>query len=104
MTNFWRRAAINDQKEPKPQSERNPEWLTDYQKNNLGSQQKTSNGKQKVLSKERGRVGKAGCFRVLEGGGDSVSQLRARGGGGGRTRQQQREEEEQSRAVGAESE
>merc|ERR1719150_97372 len=42
-TNFWRRAAINDQKEPKPQSERNPEWLTDYQKNNLGSQQKTSN-------------------------------------------------------------
>merc|ERR1719412_2353629 len=42
-TNFWRRAAINDQKDPKPQSERNPEWLTDYQKNNLGSQQKTSN-------------------------------------------------------------
>jgi len=42
-TNFWRRAAINDLKEPKPQSERNPEWLSDYQKNNLGSQQKTSN-------------------------------------------------------------
>ena len=46
-TNFWRRAAINDQKEPKPQIERNPEWLTEYQKNNLGSQQKTSNGKHK---------------------------------------------------------
>lgn len=42
-TNFWRRAAISDMKEPKPQLERNPEWLADYQKNNLGVQQKTSN-------------------------------------------------------------
>jgi len=48
-TNFWRRAAINDLKEPKPQSERNPEWLADYQKNNLGSQQKTSNKFWKVV-------------------------------------------------------
>ena len=55
-TNFWRRAAINDQKDPKPQSERNPEWLTDYQKNNLGSQQKTSNGKEKVHNTEREMV------------------------------------------------
>ena len=44
-TNFWRKAAITDQREPKPQSERNPEWRTDYQKNNLGCQQKTSEGK-----------------------------------------------------------
>merc|ERR1711990_386966 len=48
-TNFWRRAAINDLKDPKPQSERNPEWLADYQKNNLGSQQKTSNEFWKVV-------------------------------------------------------
>jgi len=41
-TNFWRKAALTNQKEPKPQSERNPEWLADYQKNNLGIQQKTS--------------------------------------------------------------
>jgi len=41
-TNFWRKAAITDQREPKPQSERNPEWRTDYKKNNLGDQQKTS--------------------------------------------------------------
>ena len=45
-TNFWRKAAITDQREPKPQSERNPEWRTDYKKNNLGDQQKTSEGKQ----------------------------------------------------------
>ena len=43
-TNFWRKAAITDQREPKPQSERNPEWRTDYKKNNLGDQQKTSEG------------------------------------------------------------
>ena len=45
-TNFWRKAAISDQREPKPQSERNPEWRTDYKKNNLGDQQKTSEGMQ----------------------------------------------------------
>jgi len=41
--NFWRKAAINNQKEQKPQSERNPEWLAEYQKNKLGTQQKNSN-------------------------------------------------------------
>jgi len=41
--NFWRKAALNDKKEPKPQSERNPEWLAEYQKNKLGTQQKHSN-------------------------------------------------------------
>merc|ERR1719435_685348 len=30
-TNFWRKAALNDKKEPKPQCERNPEWLAEYQ-------------------------------------------------------------------------
>lgn len=41
--NFWRKAAITNQKEQKPQCERNPEWLADYQKNKLGTQQKHSN-------------------------------------------------------------
>jgi len=41
--NFWRKAALNDKKEPKPQCERNPEWLAEYQKNKLGTQQKHSN-------------------------------------------------------------
>eukprot|EP00092_Neocalanus_flemingeri_P013824 GFUD01014912.1.p1 GENE.GFUD01014912.1~~GFUD01014912.1.p1 ORF type:complete len:416 (+),score=136.93 GFUD01014912.1:74-1249(+) len=41
--NFWRKAALNNQKEQKPQSERNPEWLADYQKNKHGTQQKNSN-------------------------------------------------------------
>jgi len=41
--NFWRKAAVNNQKEQKPQSERNPEWLAEYQKNKLGTQQKHSN-------------------------------------------------------------
>jgi len=40
--NFWRKAALNDKKEQKPQSERSPEWLADYQKNKLGTQQKQS--------------------------------------------------------------
>ena len=48
-TNFWRKAALTNQKEPKPQSERNPEWLADYQKNNLGIQQKTSEGKKRIF-------------------------------------------------------
>ena len=39
-TNFWRKAAITDKKEPKPQSEREAEWRSDYEKNNLGFQQK----------------------------------------------------------------
>ena len=42
--NFWRKAALNDKKEQKPQSERSPEWLADYQKNKLGTQQKQSGG------------------------------------------------------------
>merc|ERR1719500_2769272 len=29
--NFWRKAAITDKKEPKPQSEREPEWRAEYQ-------------------------------------------------------------------------
>merc|ERR1719348_1546193 len=40
--NFWRKAALNQQKEQKPQAERNPEWLAEYQKNKLGTQQKHS--------------------------------------------------------------
>merc|ERR1719220_535019 len=34
--NFWRKAALTDKREPKPQSEREPEWRAEYQKNNLG--------------------------------------------------------------------
>merc|ERR1711892_1438807 len=41
-TSFRRKAALNDKKEQKPQSERSPEWLADYQKNKLGTQQKQS--------------------------------------------------------------
>merc|ERR1719266_407366 len=40
--NFWRKAALNEKKEQKPQAERNPEWLAEYQKNKLGIQQKHS--------------------------------------------------------------
>jgi len=40
--NFWRKAALSAQKEQKPQAERNPEWLAEYQKNKLGVQQKHS--------------------------------------------------------------
>jgi hypothetical protein len=42
MANFWRKSALNNKKEQKPQSERDPEWLADYQKNNLGTQRKVS--------------------------------------------------------------
>lgn len=44
MTNFWKKVSTNNIKEQKPQSERNPEWLCDYQKNNHGTQRKTSQG------------------------------------------------------------
>jgi len=44
MTNFWRKSALNSTKEQKPQCERNPEWLVEYQKNKHGTQQKTSRG------------------------------------------------------------
>ena len=47
--NFWRKAALNDKKEQKPQSERSPEWLADYQKNKLGTQQKQSGGEHQGL-------------------------------------------------------
>ena len=40
--NFWRKAAITDKKEPKPQSERDPEWRTEFQKNKLGEGRKIS--------------------------------------------------------------
>ena len=43
-TNFWRKAALNDLKEQKPQCERNPEWLAEYEKNKLGTHQKTMKG------------------------------------------------------------
>lgn len=40
--NFWRKAALTDKREPKPQSEREPEWRAEYQKNNLGEGRKIS--------------------------------------------------------------
>ena len=40
--NFWRKAAITDKKEPKPQSERDSEWRAEFQKNNLGEGRKIS--------------------------------------------------------------
>ena len=43
-SNFWRKAALNNNKEQKPQCERDPEWLAEYQKNKLGTQRKTSLG------------------------------------------------------------
>lgn len=57
MTNFWRRAALNCNKEQRPQSEREPEWLAEYDKNKLGNQRKTSQGfwkevEMKVAEKE----------------------------------------------------
>merc|ERR1712059_7971 len=52
MTNFWRKSALNSTKEQKPQSERNPEWLSEHQKNKHGTQQKSSQGFWKKVETE----------------------------------------------------